>query len=142
MCVSLVLSVYGDLTLAYRREYERAQLRMLCYTGGGAGVKHGKEEYIARLLRYLKEVWDISPKITLTDKDWSEIDACSQVFPDAEHQLCYWHVLRAIKQRLAIVKRRPRYYNVKEAMAEFGDFIDPLFVPIGQVDPADLNKIV
>jgi hypothetical protein len=33
--------------------------------------------------------------ITLTDKDWAEINACLAEYPDAKHQLCFWHVLRA-----------------------------------------------
>jgi hypothetical protein len=76
-------------------------------------------------------VWDIQPLFTLTDKDWSEINAFMAQYPEAKHQLCFWHALRAIKTRLAILRRAPAPYNVKLAHSEF-DWIDQSFVPINQ----------
>jgi hypothetical protein len=95
------------------------------------GEKGGKERYISQFLDYLKKTWDIRACFTLTDKDWSEIKAFLAKFPDAKHQLCFWHCLRAIKTRLSILRRAPAFYNVKEAMEEFS-WIDELFVPVGQ----------
>lgn len=69
--------------------------------------------------------------MTLSDKDWSEIGACQDIFPDAKHQLCFWHCLRAVKKRLAILRRQPGPYNVEQAIAEFS-FIDPTFLPLAQ----------
>ena len=91
-----------------------------------------KERYISEFLEYFRREWSIKPIFTLTDKDMSEINAFSKVFPDAKHQLCFWHCLRAIKKRLAILRRRPKYYDVKEAVKEF-DWIDPEFVPSAQM---------
>lgn len=71
------------------------------------------------------------PIITLTDKDFSEINAFLSVFPMAKHQLCFWHALRAVKTRLSILRRRPKFYDVKEAKMEF-HFIDETFIPVGQ----------
>ena len=45
-----------------------------------------------------------------SDKDCSEINAFSTVFPDAKHQLCYWHVLRAIKQHLVVLQHQCYQY--------------------------------
>ena len=96
--------------------------------GGEVGAK---ERYIQQLLKHFQRTWKITPIITLTDKDMSEINACLASFPSAKHQLCFWHCLRAIKTRLSILRRRPKYYDVKEAKMEF-DWIDENFVPYGQ----------
>jgi hypothetical protein len=101
---------------------------------GDAG---GKERFIAKLLDYFKSTWDLQPIITLTDKDLSEINAFLKIFPNAKHQLCFWHCLRAIKTRLAILRRQPKFYNVLEAKKEF-DWIDEKFVPAGQTKDANL----
>ena len=71
-----------------------------------------------------------------TDKDMSEINAFLDVFLTAKHQLCFWHCLRAIKTRLSILRRRPKFYDIKEAIMEFS-WIDEDFVPCAQAeDPA------
>ncbi|KAG6818479.1 hypothetical protein H0H92_002708, partial [Tricholoma furcatifolium] len=80
----------------------------------------------------MKSKWNLKPIITLTDKDFSEINAFQNVFPDAKHQLCFWHCLRALRTRFAILRRKPRHYNVLEAKREFPEFIDEEFVPLGQ----------
>src|ERR1700753_1907408 len=86
----------------------------------------GKQRYIAAVLACLRDTWDIHAIVTVTDKDWSEINACRQKYPDARHQLCFWHFLRAIKRRLAVLRRQPAPYDFRD------DFIDPKFVPVGQ----------
>ncbi|KAG6819142.1 hypothetical protein H0H93_014943 [Arthromyces matolae] len=90
----------------------------------------GKERFIADLLRHMKQKWLLKPIITLTDKDLSEINAFQNVFHEAKHQLCFWHCLRAIKDRLA-KRRHPKKYNVLEAKHEF-PWIEEDFVPIAQ----------
>ena len=95
------------------------------------GEPGGKERYIADLLNHFYKKWTIRPIFTLTDKDLSEINAFLKTFPEAKHQLCFWHCLRAIKTRLAILRRRPKYYDVKEARKEF-TWIDQNFVPLAQ----------
>ncbi|KAJ7198183.1 hypothetical protein GGX14DRAFT_623560, partial [Mycena pura] len=91
----------------------------------------GKQRYIAAVLAHLRDTWKICPIVTLTDKDWSEINACLEQFPDAKHQLCFWHFLKAIKRRLAVLRRQPAPYDYRAACREF-NFIDPKFVPVGQ----------
>ena len=73
----------------------------------------------------------INPRFTLSDKDQSEINALQEVWPDAKHQLCLWHVLRALKRRLS-QNETPGSYNSLEAHQAFPD-IDPDFVPLGQM---------
>ena len=67
----------------------------------------------------------------LPPKDLSEINAFRHVWPNADYQLCYWHVLRALKKRLATRKRAPAPYSLIEAQRQF-EFIDNWFLPIGQ----------
>lgn len=90
-----------------------------------------KERLIRQLLLSLREKWGIKARITLTDKDFSEINAMRSVFPEAKHQLCFWHVLRAVKKRFAILRRMPGYYDVKAAHEEF-HWISSTFIPIAQ----------
>lgn len=83
------------------------------------------------LLDHFNKTWQLRAIITLTDKDMAEINAFLAKFPEAKHQLCFWHALRAIKKRLAILRRMPAHYDAALAHAEF-DWIDTKFVPIGQ----------
>ncbi|KAJ7788196.1 hypothetical protein B0H14DRAFT_3892573 [Mycena olivaceomarginata] len=66
-------------------------------------------------------------------KDWAEINAFLAEYPEAKHQLCFWHALRAVKTRLAILRRAPAHYAVAVAHAEF-DWIDTKFVPLSQLE--------
>ena len=61
----------------------------------------------------------VSRLTDVTAYRWSEINACQKVFPLSDHQLCYWHVLKAIKGWLAILRRQPAHYNVAKAQREF-----------------------
>ena len=88
----------------------------------------GKQRYLEELLEHFQKKWRIQAIITLTDKDKSEINAFLAKFPNAKHQLCFWHCLRAIKSRLSILRRRPKFYDVLEAKKEFS-FIDISFIP-------------
>ncbi len=89
-----------------------------------------KRAVLERFLGQLKSR-GVDPEFTLTDKDWSEINAMRATWPDAKHQLCFWHGLRALKQRLAKKKETPAPYNAETAHQEFS-FIETAFVPLGQ----------
>jgi MULE transposase domain len=105
------------------------------------GTEGAKERLITRLLKHLRDRWNFKPSTTLSDKDWSEINAFLQVYPQAKHQLCFWHDLRAIKTRLATLRRKPAHYDVNEARREFV-FIKPDFVPDAQADdPEEVGLI-
>lgn len=100
-----------------------------------------KQAILEQFLKHLATKYNLAIAFTLSDKDWSEINACRNVFPFADHQLCYWHVLRAIKKRLAILRRQPAPYNVKEAREEF-PWIDKTFVPIAQREDGKVRNII
>lgn len=92
---------------------------------------NAKQRCIQQLLHHVKMTWKLRLIVTLTDKDWQEINAFLAQFPEVKHQLCFWHCLRTVKTCLSILQRTPAFYNVMDAMSEF-QFIQELFVPIGQ----------
>ena len=93
-------------------------------------LPHTKRVILERFLQALKDR-QVSPEFTLTDKDWSEIEAFRTIWPTAKHQLCFWHALRALKQRMAKLKDTPTPYDVNAAHQEF-PFIKLTFVPASQ----------
>jgi FPC/CPF motif-containing protein YcgG len=95
-----------------------------------------KQAILTSFLGELRKL-GIMPEFTLSDKDWSEINAMKEVWPRAKHQLCFWHALRALKQRLSKNKITPAAYDPKEAQHEFS-FINSSFVPLAQQDLLDL----
>lgn len=64
---------------------------------------------------------------TLSDKDTSEINAFRTKLPKAKHQLCYWHAIRYLEERLAEDKP-PAHYDPRIAHHAF-NFIDPTWAP-------------
>lgn len=90
-----------------------------------------KERLLTSFLGKLK-AQGVKPEYTLTDKDQSEINAMTAVWPEAKHQLCFWHVLRALKQRLAKTNERPGAYSVQAAHDEGFHFISETFLPLSQ----------
>ncbi|EIW53639.1 uncharacterized protein TRAVEDRAFT_99853, partial [Trametes versicolor FP-101664 SS1] len=89
-----------------------------------------KQAILERFLGHLKAL-GVDPEFTLTDKDWSEINAMAATWPDAKQQLCFWHGVRAVKQRLCKNKDTPAFYDSVAANREF-PFIDIDFVPAAQ----------
>lgn len=95
--------------------------------------KGAKEAILTSFLRQLKKL-GVDPEFMLSDKDWSEINAMRAVWPHAKHQLCFWHSLRALKQRLAKNKDPPGPYDPSTARREF-TFVEETFVPLEQQSP-------
>ena len=92
---------------------------------------HTKEEVLVNWMGALKSR-GITPEFTLSDKDQTEINALGWVWPTSKHQLCLWHVIRAVKRRLASNQVPPAYYQPEDAR-QFFEYIDPAFIPIGQI---------
>lgn len=89
-----------------------------------------KELVLRRFCDQLKRR-GVNPEFTLSDKDWAEINAMRAVWPNAKHQLCFWHALRAVKQRLCKASEMPGDYDWNEPHREFS-FVNPLFVPVAK----------
>jgi len=67
----------------------------------------------------------------------AEISCAKVVWPEAKINLCWWHLRRAIRTRLAKAKLSTTPYNVEQAKKEYG-FIDTDFIPPGtRVDIED-----
>jgi hypothetical protein len=94
-------------------------------TDGSA--KSGAKQRI--LIEALTELGMFCPniKFTLSNKDPSEINACHISVPKAKHQLCYWHGIQYIEERLAKDKP-PATYDPRTAHGVF-EFIDPTWAP-------------
>ncbi|CAD6983061.1 unnamed protein product [Tilletia controversa] len=74
-------------------------------------------EMLSEVLAMLKGM-GVSPSFVGCDKEAAEIKAIGQVWPDAKVQLCYWHVRRALRQRLGNGKATmTNQYDAYEAAA-------------------------
>ncbi len=85
------------------------------------------------LIAWMKAIHSlgINPQFTLSDKDQLEINALKEVWLCAKHQLCLWHVLRALKRHLS-QNENLGSYNALEAHHVFPD-IDLASLPLGQM---------
>jgi hypothetical protein len=81
------------------------------------------------LQNILQCINDCCPNITNVhlDKDLTELSAVHTVFHNAKAQLCYWHAIRYMEQRLAEDKP-PAKYDPHIAHKSF-TFMDPTWVP-------------
>ncbi|CAG8846371.1 34191_t:CDS:2, partial [Gigaspora margarita] len=71
-----------------------------------------------------------------TDKDFAQINATKEVWPNINVQLCLWHVEKAIKEKIKSSKKiKQTQYQPSEAVKEFS-FINPTFKPnLNQTNP-------
>ena len=96
---------------------------------------HTKETILVNWMEALKSR-GINPEFMLSDKDPLEINALGRVWDKAKHQLCLWHILRAVKRRLANNRELPAFYDSRDTMQMF-PFVDSAFLPLGQMSPND-----
>jgi len=79
---------------------------------------------------------ELNPEFFLTDKDFAQINAALQVWPSIKIQLCFWHLERAIKKRLADGSiPKTNSYNAELANMET-NLVDVNFHPF----PVDRNN--
>jgi hypothetical protein len=83
----------------------------------------------------VRDHYQVYPVFTHVDKDMAEIGMLRQVW-SAKVQLCWWHLRKAVRERLGKSKLTTSPYNVQRARQEY-TFIDPTFIPSGN---ADVNK--
>jgi hypothetical protein len=99
-----------------------------CFTASTSGnaAQGAKDRLLRSVIRYIS---DRCPNIefTLSDKDLTEINGFRAEIPQARHQLCYWHAVTYIEERLAQDKP-PASYSAIRAHEVF-NFIDPTWVP-------------
>jgi hypothetical protein len=83
----------------------------------------------------LRNEYGVCPRFVHTDKDMAEIGASRQVWPDAKHQLCWWHQREAIRKRIK-GNLPTSAYNPQRANREHA-FLDINFKPTSRVDLND-----
>jgi hypothetical protein len=85
----------------------------------------------------LREEHSVVPRFVHTDKDMAEIGASRRIWPEAKHQLCWWHQREAVRRRLK-GNLPTLVYNAPRAVREHA-FINIAFKPYGRVDPSDIE---
>ncbi|KAJ7464887.1 hypothetical protein B0H11DRAFT_1629271, partial [Mycena galericulata] len=75
----------------------------------------------------VRDTYGVNIQFTHVDKDMAEIGMLKDVW-DAKINLCWWHLRRAVRARLAMGKLSTAPYDPGRTNAEFS-FIDPAFVP-------------
>jgi hypothetical protein len=99
---------------------------VFAFVSTGGAATGAKERALQDVLQWVK-VKCPHVKFTLSDKDLSEINACSTIFDTAKHQLCYWHAIKYLEERLAEDKP-PAAYDSRIAHQQHS-FIDPTWAP-------------
>ncbi|KAJ7086004.1 hypothetical protein B0H15DRAFT_950602 [Mycena belliarum] len=99
-------------------------------------IDQGKrKQALTAWARCVRDTYGITVKFTHVDKDMAEIGMLKEVW-DAKISLCWWHLRRAVRTRLANAKLTTTPYDPHRAHAEFS-FIDVAFVPMVQADGAE-----
>jgi hypothetical protein len=83
---------------------------------------------LAAWLCAMRDQYGLDPEFVHTDKDFGEIGAVKDAWPRAKHQLCYWHLRKAVRERMASSRLSTAPYHPFEANREFG-FINLDFLP-------------
>ncbi|KAJ7823770.1 hypothetical protein B0H13DRAFT_2375888 [Mycena leptocephala] len=86
----------------------------------------------------LRDTYGIIARFTHVDKDMAEIGMLKDVW-DAKISLCWWHLRRAVRTRLAMAKLTTTPYDPGRANTEFS-FIDVAFVPTAQADGTEYEE--
>lgn len=87
---------------------------------------------------HLRDNYDLNPQFIHTNKDMAEVGMSRTTWPDAKHQLCFWHQDRAVSERLAKAVLATTPYKPHLAH-QIHPFIDPLWKPKGRADPKDVE---
>jgi hypothetical protein len=99
-----------------------------CLLSTATAIDIGKrKKSIIAWSRCLRDQYGVNPEFIHTDKDMGEIGAVKDVW-EAKINLCWWHLRRAVRMRLAKTKLATSPYNLSRAMAEYS-FIKPDFIP-------------
>ncbi|KAJ7143889.1 hypothetical protein C8R44DRAFT_141341 [Mycena epipterygia] len=107
-----------------------------CLLSTTSSIDQGKRtKALTAWAKCLRDTYGIIARFAHVDKDMAEIGMLKGVW-NPKISLCWWHLRRAVRTRLAKAKLATTPYDPGPAHAEFS-FIDPAFVPQGQVDMED-----
>jgi len=90
--------------------------------------------------RSLRDKYTVHPKFVHTDKDIAEIKGAKAVWVSAKHQLCWWHIKKAVSTRLKELRLGTSPYHVDVAHTKFS-FIDLSFIPTTQPNDQDTEDM-
>jgi hypothetical protein len=108
-----------------------------CLFSTATSITPGKRKIaLTSFFGSLRDKYNVHPRFVHTDKDIAEIKGAQAVWTGAKHQLCWWHLKKAVKARLEKSKLSTSVYHPHLAKAEF-DFIDINFIPSGKADPLE-----
>ncbi|KJA13627.1 hypothetical protein HYPSUDRAFT_117863, partial [Hypholoma sublateritium FD-334 SS-4] len=92
----------------------------------------GTEETISYFLSLVREHSPyVIPIRIMSDRDFAQINACMRQFPTAMILLCWWHVLHAWQQHLAI-SRHPELWKLLKALVRIEGTAD-FDAAVGQI---------
>jgi hypothetical protein len=119
-------------------EYDNAGFPLTyCLLSTATAIDLGKrKKALAAWSKCLRDKYSIHPIFVHTDKDMGKIGSSQEVW-EAKINLCWWHLRRAVRTRLAKAKLSSTPYNIDQAVGEF-NFISADFIPPGtRVDVDD-----
>jgi hypothetical protein len=100
-----------------------------CFLSTATSISAGKRtRALKSFLQSLQKAYDIQPQFAHVDKDFAEISALRQVWPDATVTICWWHLRDALRKRTSSNLLSTSKYNPVDACTEFS-FIDKTFGP-------------
>ncbi len=124
-------------------EYDNAGFPLVyCFLTTAQAVEQGKRKRALEAWgRQLKERYNIYPLFVHVDKDLAEIGMVKEVWPKAKISLCWWHMRKALRERLSKAKLSTTPYTKKRAHAAhiLFNFIDPDFRPAGRPDKTEFE---
>jgi hypothetical protein len=129
----------GELELySILGEYDNAgyPLAYMLLSTATSIADHKRTMALAKFLEAVRDKYNVHPRFNHVDKDFAEIAALQAVWPGAKRQICWWHLKRAMNQRMAKAKLSTTPYNPADARAEF-PFVDLDFVPTTAADPKE-----
>lgn len=119
-------------------EYDNAGFPLAyCLLSTATAIDQGKRtKALSIWAKCLRDGYGIHPIFAHVDKDMAEIGCLKEVWK-TKISLCWWHLRRAVRTRLANCKLATTPYNVERACAEYS-FINRDFKPAGKkTDPGD-----
>lgn len=116
-------------------EYDNAGFPLsYCLLSTAKSINIGKRtRALEAWAKTLRDRYRVMPRFVHSDKDMAEISMARTIWPEAKVQLCWWHLWREIRERLAKAKLSTTPYNVLRANREF-TFIDVNFRLPGSPD--------
>ena len=110
---------------------------MYCLLSTTTSIEIGKcTKALNKWASRLRDMYNINPDFCHLDKDMGEIGMARGVWKTVKLQLCWWHMWKALRERLAKRKLLTTPYNGEQAQEQFG-FIDLQFRPAGNADPEE-----